>query len=125
MNRRLLVVDDEENILFAMSRYFLAKGYEVDSAREAEEALALLANAPYGAVIADLRLTGVHGAEGLEVISYVREHCPWTRTILLTAYGSPELEVEARSRGADAVLRKPQSLANVAQVLTGLFEVKV
>jgi DNA-binding response OmpR family regulator len=122
MQQRILIVDDEESIVFAMKRYFTAGGFQVDSARELEEAEALLVNARYGALIADLRLTGVHGAEGLDIIGYAHQHSPWTRTILLTAYGSPELEAEARSRGADVVLRKPQALPDLAQVIVALMQ---
>jgi DNA-binding response OmpR family regulator len=120
MPTRILVVDDEESIAFALQRYFRARGLEVDCAGELEEAQALLVNDRYSLVIADLRLTGVHGAEGLEVLSFVREHAPWTRTILLTAYGSDELESEALRRGADAVLRKPKPLPDLAQVVFSL-----
>lgn len=123
MGERILIVDDEESIVFAMSRYFQARGFEVDHARELEEAEALVSNVRYAVVIADLRLTGVHGAEGLEIVGYVREHCPWTKTILLTAYGSPELEEEARRRGVDLVLRKPKPLPDLAQMVFGLLQV--
>jgi DNA-binding NtrC family response regulator len=117
----MLIVDDEESIIFAMGRYFRARGFEVDCAREIEEAQALVANVRYSIVIADLRLTGVHGAEGLEIIGYIREHCPSTKTILLTAYGSPELEAEAQSRGVDAVIRKPKPLSDLAQTVLSLL----
>lgn len=118
----MLIIDDEDTILFAMGRFFRARGFEVDVAHELEEAQALLANVRYSVVIADLRLTGVHGAEGLEIIAYVREHCPWTRTLLLTAYGSLELEEEALERGVDAMMRKPQSLADIASTVARLLE---
>lgn len=117
---RLLVVDDEESITFAMERYFRARGFEVDSARELEAAQALLAENRYAVVIADLRLSGVHGAEGLEVVSTIRERWPQTRTILLTAHGNAELEAEARERGADVVLRKPKPLPELTQIVMGL-----
>lgn len=118
---RLLIVDDEESISFAMARYFRSRNFEVDAARELEEAQALIANYRYDAVIADLRLTGVHGAEGLDIVAWVRERCPWTRSILLTAYVSDELKAEASSRGVDLVLRKPQSLPDLAQILLHLL----
>jgi CheY-like chemotaxis protein len=124
MPDRLLIVDDEESIVFAMKRYFQSRGFEVDCAHELEEAQALLANVAYAAVIADLRLTGVHGAEGLEIVGYARAHCPWIKTILLTAYGSPELEEEARRRGVDTVLRKPKPLPDLAQTVLGLLEAR-
>jgi DNA-binding NtrC family response regulator len=118
---RILIVDDEEAIVFAMERYFTRRGYRVDCASELEEAQALLANSTYSVVVADLRLTGVHGAEGLEILSYVRGHCPWTRTILLTAYGSQLLEAEACERGVSLMLHKPQALPDLADAVAVLL----
>jgi two-component system response regulator (stage 0 sporulation protein F) len=117
----ILIVDDEETILFAMREYFTTFGYGVDCARELEEAKALLAQTSYAVVIADLRLTGSHGTEGLELVEYVRQRQPLTRVILLTAYGSPEIEREARQRGVDAFLQKRMSLPEVAQVVAELL----
>ena len=52
----------------------------------------------------------------------IRDHNPQTRIIVLTAYGSTEMEDEARRCGADAFLRKPKPLSQVAQVVQGLLE---
>src|SRR6266550_6369335 len=81
---RMLVVDDEESILFAISDFFSLRGFIVDCAREVEEAWACLSGNHYGVVIADLRLTGIYGAEGLELVSYIREKSATTRVLLLT-----------------------------------------
>ncbi len=121
MAARILIVDDEEPILFAMRAYFTRRGYAVDCARGQGEAEALLAGGEYAVVIADLRLTGTHGAEGLEILGLVRERWPRTRTVLLTAYGSSELEGEALRRGADAFLHKPKSLPDVERLVAGLI----
>jgi DNA-binding response OmpR family regulator len=118
---RILIVDDEEPILFAMREYFATKGYEVDCARETSEAEALLSANRYDLAILDLRLSGTPGAEGLDVIEAVRALSPQTRIILLTAYGSREIEAEARRRGADAFLHKPKPLAEVAKIASGLM----
>jgi CheY-like chemotaxis protein len=120
VKQKILVVDDEEAILTAMRNYFGHLGYEVDCAREREEAEALIGSVQYACVIADLRLTAAHGADGLEVLATVRQRCPSTRTIILTAYGSPAVESEAKRRGVDAFLHKPRPLADVAQVVMGL-----
>ncbi len=112
----ILVVDDEESILFAMEQYFTARGCTVDCARELEEAEALLTNIRYHLVLADLRLSGIHSAEGLDLVSMVRECCPNTRVMVITAYGTPEMEQEARQRGADAFLHKSTPLPQVAQM---------
>jgi len=119
---RLLVVDDEESICFSMSEYFSLHGYKVDTASELEEAEKLLGTTKYKIVIQDLRLTMTSNHDGLDMIRWVREHNPQARIIVLTAYGSPEIEEEARRCGADAFLRKPKPLSQVAQIVQGLLE---
>ena len=91
MRMRIRVVDDEEPILFAIRDYFEPLGWQVDCAQELEEAEALLSHIRYTLLIADLRLTGIHSNEGLELIRFVRERSPWTRVIVLTGYGSVEI----------------------------------
>ena len=113
----MLVVDDETSITFAIQNYFARRGYRVDCAQELEEAEAMMANGHYDVVIADLRLTGAHGSEGLEIVRSVRERYPRTRVILLTAYGSPEVEAAAVRYGVHSFLQKPKPLAELAQVV--------
>lgn len=119
---RLLVIDDEESICFSMSEYFSLQGYKVDTACEVEEAEKLLGATNYRVVIQDLRLTMTNNHDGLDMIRLIREHNPQTRIVVLTAYGSAEIEDEARRCGADAFLRKPKPLSQVAQVVQGLIE---
>ena len=122
VRRKILIVDDEEMIVLAMRRYFEGLGYAVDSAHELEEAQALLANRPYDLVIADLRLTGIGGVEGLQIVSDIHQRCADTRVILLSAYGTPEIERESYNRGADAFLHKPKSMMEIANVAVNLME---
>ena len=117
---RLLVVDDEAAIRFALSEYFRESGWIVDAASEKEEAEALLSCTPYAVVIADLRLTGIYGVEGLDIVQWSRHLRPETRIVLLTGNGTPEIETEARRRGADAVLHKPLPLPQLEAVVNGL-----
>ena len=119
---RLLIVDDEESICFSMSEYFSLHGYKVDTAREMEEAERLIDATDYKVVIQDLRLSTTRSPDGLDIIRMIRSQHPHTRIVVLTAYGSVEMEDEARRRGADAFLRKPKPLSQVAQVIQGLLE---
>ena len=122
MRPRILIVEDEDSIRFAMRDYLDRAGYEVHCAGHLAEARRLLGDGRYAAVIADLRLTGTQGSEGLEIVSHVRDLHPGTRTLILTAYGSARLEREARLLGADAFLHKPTPLAEVRRVLATLLE---
>lgn len=119
---RLLVVDDEESICFSMSEYFSLHGFRVDTAREREEAEKLIEATDYKVVIQDLRLSTTRNPDGLAMIKLIRDHNPQTRIVVLTAYGSSDMEDEARRCGADAFLRKPKPLSQVAQVIQGLIE---
>ena len=119
---RLLVIDDEESICFSMSEYFSLHGFKVDTACELEEAEKLLGATTYKVVIQDLRLTMMSNHDGLDMIKIIRQSNPQTRIVVLTAYGSAEIEDEARRCGADAFLRKPKPLSQVAQVVQGLLE---
>jgi DNA-binding response OmpR family regulator len=120
--RRILVVDDEVTIVEAAREYLSAHGFEVDCAMEREEAEAMVNRYRYALVVADMRLTGAHGREGLELTAYLRERCPWTRVVVLTAFGSPELEREVRRRGADVFMEKPVPLSELARVAFELVE---
>ena len=121
-NAHLLVVDDEESICFSMQEYFSHKGFIVDTAREIEEAEHLIATSNYRVIIQDLHMGATKDHDGLRVIRLVHARSPETRIVVLTAYGSREMEDEARLLGADAFLRKPQPLSQVAQVVRGLIE---
>lgn len=119
---KILIVDDEELIVAAMRRYFEGLGYAIDSAHELEEAQALLATRRYDLVIADLRLTGIGGVEGLQIVSDIHQRYSDTRVILLSAFGTPEIERESYNRGADAFLHKPKSMMEIANVAVTLLE---
>src|SRR5262245_59925988 len=115
----VLLLDDEEAIRLPAARYFRTLGHEVDMARSAEEALALLSDRDYDLAILDLRL-GTAGNEGLDVLREIRRGARETRVVVLSAYVSTEVEAEARELGADGVLAKPQPLPILAHYALSL-----
>lgn len=121
---RMLVVDDEDVIACALQTYFSVFGYEVEVAAEREEALALLALRDYDVVIADLRLTGTNGEEGLEVIRTARQRNGDAVLVLLTAYGTPSVEARASNGGADVLLHKTRPLVEIAHTVSSLVEAR-
>ena len=118
----LLVVDDEESIRLSMSDYFSRHGFLVDTASELEEAEKLIESTNYQVLIQDLRLGFTSHSDGLEIIKLIHRRNPETRIVVLTSYGSTEIEAQARRWGADAFLNKPKPLSQVAQVVQGLIE---
>jgi two-component system, OmpR family, response regulator TctD len=120
-NRHILLLDDEEAILVPTAKYFRSLGCIVDLAREPEEAEALVSHRHYDIAILDLRVTRFGGTEGLEVLREIRRRDHGTSVILLSAYISPDVEDEARSLGADSVIRKPHPLPDLAHLAFALM----
>lgn len=116
----VLIVDDEESILFALEDYLTATGWRVVTAATVEGAVALLASGPFAAAVVDLRLTEDEGDEsGLEVVRRIRRRWPHTRVVLLTAYGRG-IEGEAARLGVSSLLPKPQPLPQLEMHLRDL-----
>jgi DNA-binding response OmpR family regulator len=120
--RQMLLLDDEEAILVPTARYFRGAGWTVDVAREAEEGEALISHRHYDLAILDVRVTRFGGTGGLELLREIRRRDHHTGVIVLSAYLSPEMEAEARALGAAAVLRKPQSLPDLAHLALTIVE---
>jgi DNA-binding response OmpR family regulator len=120
----MLLVEDEVSILTALKKYFTSEGFQVDSARELEEAEAMIVTVQYGVVIADIRLSWSFAVEGLEILRFIRHHSRGTQVIVLTGNTAPEVERTAVALGAQAFLQKPTPLPEIAATvrrLTGVF----
>lgn len=113
MALRILIVDDEAAIRFAVTEYFIAYGEDIDSAADVVSADDLLARHHYDAVIADLRLGGSEEFGGLDVIDLAARSNARPCIVLLSAEHSPELVREALSRGAHFTLHKPLPLSEL------------
>jgi two-component system, NtrC family, response regulator PilR len=119
-NKRILIVDDETAILVAFRKLLQKPGVSVDTAETMGEAEALLKENDYAVAVVDLRLTGVIGEEGLEVIRYINEIRPRTRVILVTGYGSPAVMHKAQELGAAFYFEKPVSGETLRTALRSL-----
>jgi DNA-binding NtrC family response regulator len=120
MPHRVLVVDDDEQIVASLREYLVSFGYEVDFAYELEEAQTLLSHISYDAVVTDLRLTRF-GFSGLEIIKQVREGSKPTHIVVLTGHGWPELEAEASANGVCVFLQKPMKAAHILNTINLLI----
>jgi DNA-binding response OmpR family regulator len=121
MRHRILIVENEPELLMALRDFFEVRGYEVHLASEREEAETLLHNYSYSVVIADLSLSRL-GAEGLEVIMSASDRPAPPKVIAITGHSGWEYEKAAREHGADAFMRKPASLHTLADVVEGLLQ---
>lgn len=101
---RILVVDDERSIAGALAIILGEAGYGVVTAHSVFEAKKLLGDHNFDLVITDYRLSD---ATGIDLIAHIKGETPDTEVILMTAYGSLEITIEAIKRGAYYYLEKP------------------
>jgi DNA-binding NtrC family response regulator len=106
-HHRVLIVDDEAAIRFAYFKLFQAELFSFDVCESIENAKAFLKKHDYFAVISDVRFEGSDNRDGLYFVSDVRDVQPEADVILVTGYGSDELEKSARQVGVSHYYEKP------------------
>jgi signal transduction histidine kinase/CheY-like chemotaxis protein len=118
---RILVVDDEANVLLTTSTILRQEGYEVDAVPGGGAALQAIEERYYDLILTDLSMPGV---DGLAVLARVRERSPGTVTVMITGYGSVESAIEAVQLGAYEYLLKPTEVADLKQAVRRSLERK-
>ncbi len=110
----ILIVDDEKNIRLALSMALEQLNIQVETAVNGEEALEKVARNSYGLMLLDLRMPGL---DGMEVLRRVARDRPELKVIIITAYGSIDLAVEAMKLGAVDFLQKPFDTSQVREMV--------
>lgn len=106
--KRILVVDDDEDIVAFVYGQLEPQGFVLDSAGNGELGLKLALDNEYDAIVLDLVLPGM---DGLEVCKQLREQSErYTPVLMLTARGAIENKIEGFAAGADDYLAKPFSI---------------
>jgi CheY-like chemotaxis protein len=107
MSKRILIIDDEENIRRVTRLSLQAAGYEVGEAADGERGLEAFGDgSTWDAVLLDQRMPGM---DGLETLRHINERDATARVIMATAYASIELAVDAMKLGATDFVRKPMT----------------
>ena len=119
MKKRILVVEDEEKLRRVIELQLLSAGFDVDKAASAEEAIKIVDRADL--VLSDLKLPNM---DGLEFLNLIRRQNSLVPVIMMTAYGTVEMAVEAMKAGATDFLLKPFSLDHLMQVVQKGLEMR-
>lgn len=117
MKKRVLLVDDENAILFAYSKCLRRIGCLVDAVATQEEAENLLIRNRYDFAILDIRLGNSSGEEGLQLMEVAKKSQEPIRLIMITAYGSEKIKEKAYQQGAELYLEKPVSIELIQKVI--------
>ncbi|RME69148.1 MAG: sigma-54-dependent Fis family transcriptional regulator, partial [Nitrospirae bacterium] len=121
MRGRVLLIDDEVNTLRVFTNTLMREGFEVNSARSAEEALKMLEENSYDVVVSDIKLPGIPGDKLMEKVKVRLPELPF---ILITAFATVESAVSAMKRGAYTYLTKPVDTEALVSVIKEAINVK-
>ena len=102
--RRVLIADDEESIRHVLTELLEERGYEVRAVIDGEEAMRELSARDYDALVTDVRMPKMNG---LDLVRAAQTASPETTIIVMSAYGSHDLAIEAMKAGAYDYLGKP------------------
>lgn len=103
-NQKILIVDDEPNMLHMLSSILKQDGFEPQCAGSAQEALELAESGRFDFVLSDVRMPGM---DGIQLLEHLRGRGIDSIVILMSAYGSIELALEAMRKGAYDYISKP------------------
>jgi DNA-binding response OmpR family regulator len=102
--KRILVVEDDEEMRSLLKDFIEAEGFEIDSVSNGSEAFRILVRELFDLVITDIRMPGL---TGLDILPGIKKLQPEAPIIVITAFGSEEVHRRAIERGATAYLEKP------------------
>lgn len=112
--RRLLVVDDEVELLDALCEALRDEGFEVEGYTDPSAALAALPDSHFDLLLTDLMMPG---ASGIQLLDRVRRIAPTMVGVVMTGQASPQAVAEARRAGAFDVIPKPFRLRQALPIL--------
>jgi len=120
MSKRLLVVDDEVNLLRAVEACLRAEGFEVITARSGAEALVSVAQSVPDLIVSDIRMPGMSGYELAQQLR-ASSRTALVPVVFLTAKGETGDRIEGFRSGVDAYLTKPFEPDELIAVIRGIL----
>ena len=114
--KRILIVEDEARVAMLMKQFLASLGsnYAVETVASGNEALAKMQANTWDLVITDNRMPGI---TGLELIETIRQQSPSTLVILMTAYGSDEVEQATQRLGVYQYMIKPFPMSDLKRII--------
>lgn len=116
---KILVIDDEQDIVEALSRGLNRRGYRVTTARSGEEGIENVKKGKFEVVLIDFKLPGINGAQTLEQIKKID---PEIEAVVITGYGSIESAIQSMKSGAYDYAEKPINIDKIAFLIEKALE---
>lgn len=113
-NKDVLILDDEPIVVERLKPVLEKEGFNVETFTESEKALARLKEKRFHVIVTDLKMSG---PDGMEVLSYVKEHFPGTQVIMITGYATIESARAAEAIGAYNFVTKPFKMRDLCALV--------
>ena len=110
----ILLIDDDEGLLHFLSRFFQRKGFAVTACKSAGAAFDIISGQRFDLIMLDYKMPGLNGLDALDEIKKIDAKTP---VILMTAYGTTDLTIEAMKRGAYDYLVKPFEHTDLSRIV--------
>jgi CheY-like chemotaxis protein/predicted regulator of Ras-like GTPase activity (Roadblock/LC7/MglB family) len=119
--KSVLIVDDEKSLLLSMQAGFDAykDRFDVITARNGKEATAILGTMPISLVVTDLKMPEM---DGFELLGFLQHNFPQIPVIVMTAFGTPEIETRLSQTGMIRMLEKPVDFEELTQLILSLLD---
>jgi DNA-binding NtrC family response regulator len=116
---RILIADDQTDVLEALRLLLKGEGFGIESANSPAGIMGALETSDFDVVLMDLNYTRdtTSGQEGLDLLARIHSNDPSTTVVVMTAWGSVDLAVEAMRRGARDFVQKPWDNARLLTIL--------
>ena len=118
---RILIVDDEKNIVSSLTSILADEGYEVSIAGDGVEALELIQKDPPDLVILDIWLPGM---DGIEVLKTLKSYNLGVEVLIMSGHGTIDTAVKATKLGAQDFIEKPFSLDRITESIQNILQEK-
>ncbi len=112
---KILLIDDDEGLVHFLSRFFQRKGYAVTACSGGREAIEKIAAENFDLILLDYKMPGFNGLDILTEIKGIEVKTP---VIIMTAYGTTDLAIEAMKRGAYDYLVKPFERKDLSRIIS-------
>lgn len=118
---RILIVDDEKNIVSSLTGILSDEGYEVSMTDDGVEALEIIQKDPPDLVLLDIWLPGM---DGIEVLKTLKTYNPGVKVLIMSGHGTIDTAVKATKLGAQDFIEKPFSLDRITESVENALHAK-
>jgi two-component system, response regulator, stage 0 sporulation protein F len=117
--KKILIVDDQPGIRVLLQEVLKKEGYDIHTAGSGLEAVELLTQQSFDALLTDMKLPGMNG---VEILQHIQPNATQMVIMMMTAYGEMELIEQAKSLGATHFFTKPFNIIEVRETINKLLK---